>query len=213
MANDLQEITAPSDLRPLVTRYQSPEERLETSEPFAQLIHTQDAVSLDGSTGTDTFNISLTLPLPQNYAYKLERAQVVITAPTQNVWGDQDAGMYIYAASSPAVASGATTELFLSMHKTIVEDLGNVQRGGTWNYASAGGTIASGFGSIASSMSCPFLFGYPDVGVYPRFALGDSNTDVNTDLVMSYWFTWLVYQLEQVNHAAVHWPTTITPSG
>lgn len=202
MANDLQSITAPLDLRGLVTSHSSPEEREKTSEPFAQLIHTEDAVSLDGSTGTDTFNISLTLPLPQNYAYRLERAQVIITAPTANSWGDTAAGLYIYPASSPAVASGSTTELHLSFEDANIESLGSVQKGKIWTYQ-----------PLLQGMSCPILFGYPDVGVYPRFHLGDSDTDVNTDLVMSYWFTWMVYSLEQVNNAAIHWPMPVTPSG
>ncbi len=204
MANILQTVTAPVDLRPLVTAHSTPAQRERTSEPFAQLIHTQDAVALDGSTGTDTFNIAIEMELPPNYAYKLERANVSTSAATANVWGQMNAQLRVYPATSPAIAPGATTELVITMEKSSIEGLGEVQSGNAYDYSVGG----------SGHMSCPILFGYVgNSGPWPRFTLGDSEQDVQTDIKLSYWFTWLVYSLEQVNNAAIHWPMPITPSG
>lgn len=202
MADDLQSITAEFLLRPLDSGGVSPQNQLASSRPFAQLVHT-GSVALTGSGVGDTANIRLTLPLPQNYAYRLERFLAVVQATAFFSWGNENQALIVYAATSPEIASGATTELILKLNHGSFLSRGGTAEGTAFNYMPD---------AVDGSASCPILYGYADAAVYPVFMINDGETDVDAS-VLTYWASWLVYELEQTNQANFHQAMPITPSG
>lgn len=196
MPNIIQDIVAPQELKQLtlpVIAAQLPG----TSYPTAQLIHTEDSVTIDAPGAGNTGTVRVRMDLPRNWAWSLQRFVATMRGGS-NTWAD--AWLELYYGTDDTVPAGSTTQLDYPIG---TRDLAapDTTRRHYW-IGSPGDDAPTG----QSQMSDPdiLIYGYPGTSVQPTFGIGNDTVGVTSTYTMSYLAIWNGYPLEQVLAAGMH---------
>lgn len=196
MANVIQAATAPVDLRPFTTLPRGRDRY--PAEPIAMLQHYESELELDAV--LDTGGLQLTLPLTNNFAYRLYSATAFLHRA-----GDVDVdfeSMVIktFFTSRPSIAPPSSVELVIPFTNAIFEDVTNMR---VKAYELGGLPVALSPVAVNSPLQ-----GYNQV-IYGTTAwnpiLELTMTGITTTHKLNYLVCWLQYNIEDTIGSDLYW--------
>ena len=210
MADDQQLATANLEILPFNTL--DSEERRDTAIPHARTIH-RGQLQLDGSGVGDTANLRLTLPLESRDIYMLNNMFLYHAASSGSLQSTYIIGwLELYLLDRPSDQFGQSTQMHIGLEQSD-------------EYAIPQGEVkywGPGFKQLTGNMARnPYQESIGDIGriQYMGTELGGtspvlgldsgSNTNVNTDTTLFYWFEWLAYDFEQCLNMPLHYRTGV----
>lgn len=212
MAVDSQSYTAVSQVIPLTTNLAEPE-RFRSSEPWGRLVHREpngDDVTLDGSGAGDTARLRLFWNLPEGYVYRLLSARLTIynTDVTQL---DAYSEMYLLPGPPPNDVGLATLVNWPLSQAFGSTSVANIETNSNWFLGNGHGVPGSAHGMSATGPydQLPLFYGdgTTSSGMVWNIA---SSMDTQPAGTFSYWAEWLMYSVQQAEHATLHWPVPVT---
>lgn len=168
--------------------------------PVGKHVHRGSFV-LDGTTGSDTASLRLTLPLASNIVWQLRTFMLVIETST-----DWVRGMFEYFYAPSTTAFGGSTQLNYNMQNCAFIDLGTSRQ--PWFIAQSehvNGEAASW--CVADDRSSPYnMLTYKDLsaGADPVVALSTGAGNPVTEGGVRFACTWLAYTYDQMNNSMLH---------
>lgn len=172
--------------------------------PVAQQVH-RGVFTLDGTTGTDTANLRLTLPLPSNIVWQLRTFQLTIETSV-----DWVRGRFEYFYNPSTTEFGQSTQLNFPMgaasQMTIPQGTAAITN---WMIAFLDNSTATS-GQWVEPLTGPMgpfdLISFNDVsnGADPVIALSTGAGAAVTEGAIRFGVTWLGYTFEQMRSSHLH---------
>lgn len=169
--------------------------------PFAQQVH-RGALALDGTTGTDTASLEVSLPLPENVVWQLRTFFCSIAGDN----GEYSRGVFEYQYA-PTIQKVAPTRLDFPMFAGSVL-LATGAAVTNWVLGTADDPVAATGAWVNSQPEpqSPFpLLCYAPVGsTAPLLTWRSVTAPTDTTATLSFNLTWLGYTYEQMVDARLH---------